>query len=174
MASCGESGSPAVPAAELPSGGLVRESLKPQPPPPLVLSDRSPIGGGLRHTLFQPWTGLSLYTFPPIPLLAELGMRFHADLKTLRLTVWTLSGIPSRVRAFHRRLSKRSSLPLDTQLEQVYKGRWESFVSWCDERGENPIRASMKHVLDFLQAKSETRTVNTIKRYVTTEYGPYT
>ena len=47
----------------------------------------------------------------------------------------------------------------------VYKGRWESFVSWCRERGENPIHMSLKHVLDFLQTKSERLAVNTIKGY---------
>ena len=50
----------------------------------------------------------------------------------------------------------------------VYKGRWESFVSWCSERGENPIHMSLKHILNFLQAKSEALAVNTIKGYLTT------
>ena len=49
----------------------------------------------------------------------------------------------------------------------VYKGRWEHFVSWCSKGGDNPIRTSQKHILDFLQAKSETLAVNTIKGYVT-------
>ena len=55
----------------------------------------------------------------------------------------------------------------DTTRE-VCKGRWESFVSWCGERDENPIRTSLKHVLDILQTKSETLAVNNIKGYVTT------
>ena len=46
----------------------------------------------------------------------------------------------------------------------VYKGRRESFVSWCSE---NPIRTSLKHILDFLQTKSERLAVNTSKGYVT-------
>ena len=48
----------------------------------------------------------------------------------------------------------------------MYKARWESFVSWCSKKGENPIHTSLKHILDFLQAKSETLAVNTIKGYV--------
>ena len=48
----------------------------------------------------------------------------------------------------------------------VYKGRWESFVSWCSKRSENSSHTSLKH-LDFLQTKSETLAVNTIKGYVT-------
>ena len=48
----------------------------------------------------------------------------------------------------------------------VYKGKWESFVTWCGQRGENPICTSLKH-MDFLQAKSEMLAVNTIKGYVT-------
>ena len=52
-------------------------------------------------------------------------------------------------------------------IRTVYKGRWESFVSWCHEKGENPIRTSLKHVLDFVQTKSERLAVNNIKEYVT-------
>ena len=52
-------------------------------------------------------------------------------------------------------------------MRAVYKGRLESFVSWCGERGENPIRMPLKLVQDFLQAKAETLVLNTIKGYVT-------
>ena len=34
--------------------------------------------------------------------LPDKGMLFHADLKTLTLTAWKLSSVPSRVRVFHR------------------------------------------------------------------------
>ena len=33
--------------------------------------------------------------------------------------------------------------------EAVYYGSWESFVSLCDGKGQNPIRISLKHVLDI-------------------------
>ena len=54
----------------------------------------------------------------------------------------------------------------DTTRE-VYNGRWESFISWCGERGQNPICTSPKQILDFLQLKSEVLAMNTIKGYVT-------
>ena len=50
---------------------------------------------------------------------------------------------------------------------KVYKSRWESFTSWCGERGENLISSPLKHVLDFLQLKAETLSVNTLNGYVT-------
>ena len=49
----------------------------------------------------------------------------------------------------------------------MYRERWKSFVSWCSERGENPLHASLKNVLDFLHAKFEALAVNTTKGYVT-------
>ena len=48
----------------------------------------------------------------------------------------------------------------------VYNDRWVSFVSWCIERGQNPIRMSVKRALDFLQLKSEVLAMNTMKGYV--------
>ena len=48
----------------------------------------------------------------------------------------------------------------------VYNSRWKSFASCYGERGQNPISTSVKHVLDFLQLKSETLAVNTLKGYV--------
>ena len=60
-----------------PSGGLVHESLEP-PSSPLVLLDWSPIGCGLR-LLSQPWTGLSLYAFPPILLLERTLVKIRED-----------------------------------------------------------------------------------------------
>ena len=45
------------------------------------------------------------------------GMLYHANLLNIRLAVWKLSGIPSRIEAF--------------------------------QKGEIPIRTSLKHVLDF-------------------------
>ena len=50
---------------------------------------------------------------------------------------------------------------------KVYNSRWESFTSWCGERGENPVSTPVKHVLDFLQLKAEMLSVNTLKGYVT-------
>ena len=57
---------------------------------------------------------------PPAPMQegSPVSTPFHTDLKTLRLTAWKLSGIPSRIKAFQSQLSGRSSLPLETQLEQ--------------------------------------------------------
>ena len=49
---------------------------------------------------------------------SSVRMPFHTDLKTLRLIAWKLSDVPSRIKAFQSQLSGRSSLPLDTQLEQ--------------------------------------------------------
>ena len=46
---------------------------------------------------------------------SPVSMPFHTDLKTLRLTAWKPSGVPSRIKAFQSQLSGRSSLPLDTQ-----------------------------------------------------------
>ena len=54
-----------------------------------------------------------------------------------------------------------------TPLERVCNSKWESFSSWCGERGQNPVRTSVKHVLDFLQLKTETLAVNTLKGYAT-------
>ena len=156
---------------EHPSGGLVSESLE-LPSSPLVLSEWSTIGGGLRcpvptmdgavplHLSPDPTpredagqdqggSGRGGHRHPPtwlrrfwyhllqmackIPLLfpgkkdllsqclPNKAMLFHADLKTLRLTAWKLSGIPSRVRAFQRQLSKQFLLPLETQLVQCTK-----------------------------------------------------
>ena len=51
--------------------------------------------------------------------------------------------------------------------QKVYNSRWDSFTSWCGERGQNSVSTSVKHVLDFLQLKSETLAVNTLKGYVT-------
>ena len=135
--------------------------------------------------LSQPWKGLSLYTFPPIPLLQKTlvkiredqaadeviiitpswprrswyhllqmackiplllpcrrnllsqcqpdkGTLYHTNLQTLRLTVWKLIGMPSRIRAFQTQLSRLYSLPLEIQLEQCI-GQMRSFVSWCGE-----------------------------------------
>ena len=53
--------------------------------------------------------------------LYNKGMLFHTDLKTHRFTVWKLSSVPSRIEVFQRQISKRSSLPLETQLEQCTK-----------------------------------------------------
>ena len=50
---------------------------------------------------------------------------------------------------------------------KVYNGKCESFISWCSERGQNSIHTFVKHILDFLQLKSEVLAVNTIKGYVT-------
>ena len=50
---------------------------------------------------------------------------------------------------------------------KVYNSRWENFSSWCDGSCQNPISTSVKHVLDFLQLKSETLAMNTLKGYVT-------
>ena len=51
-------------------------------------------------------------------------------------------------------------------IQAVYQGSWEGFISWCRERGENPIRAPLKCILDFLLLKSGELAVNTIKGYV--------
>ena len=150
MVSLRESGAPAVPTVEHSPGGLVCEPPEPSPPS-LVLSDRSPVGAGLRHpvptmdvavTLRLPpntttrtnmvkiredqadkiviapscprrsWYHLFLQMACKIPLLLpcrrnllshclpDKGTLFHTDLKTLRLTVWKLSSVPSRVKAF--------------------------------------------------------------------------
>ena len=40
-------------------------------------------------------------------------------------------------------------------------------ISWCVKRGQNPICACIKHVLDVLQLKSEVPAMNTMKGYVT-------
>ena len=50
---------------------------------------------------------------------------------------------------------------------KVYNSRWESFTTWCGERGENPVSTRVKHILDILQLKAETLSVNTLKGYVT-------
>ena len=49
---------------------------------------------------------------------------------------------------------------------KVYHSRWQSFASWCHERDQNPVCASVKHVLDFLQSKYEALAVNTMKGYL--------
>ena len=46
---------------------------------------------------------------------------------------------------------------------KVYNGRWESFASWCSKRDQNPISTFVKHILDLLQLKSETLSVNNLK-----------
>ena len=51
--------------------------------------------------------------------------------------------------------------------QKGYNSRWEGFTSWCSKRGQNPISSSVKHILDFLQLKSETLTVNSLMGYVT-------
>ena len=72
-----ESGAPVGSAVKQIQNGLVRNS--PEPPPlPLVLSDRSPFGGVLQR-LSQPWTGLSLYAFPLIPLLEKTLVKISED-----------------------------------------------------------------------------------------------
>jgi len=121
--------------------------------------------------LLQPWTGLSLYVFPPFPLLqkvllkiredrpeavilitptwprrswyhlllqmacevplllsikmdllsqrlAQKGTLYHSDLKTLKLAAWKLSGTPSRVLAFQKRLSPQPWQPHASPPEQ--------------------------------------------------------
>ena len=90
--------------------------------------------------------------------LPNKSMLFHVNLKTLRLTAWKLSCVPSRVMAFQGQLSKQSSLPLETQLEQCTKAGGRVLLASV---------ASMKHVLDLLQAESDTLALNTIKGYVT-------
>ena len=51
---------------------------------------------------------------------------------------------------------------------QVYKSRWESFSSWCVERGQNPISISCEARPGLPKAqKSETLAVNTLTGYVT-------
>ena len=50
---------------------------------------------------------------------------------------------------------------------KVYNVRLESFASWCSERGQNPVCASLKHIVDFLQLKSAILALNTFKGYVT-------
>ena len=98
--------------------------------------------------------------------LADKGTLFHADLKTLRLTV------EAKWRSFQGQgfsevtIKTILSATRDTS-RVVYKGRWESFISLCGERGQNPIRVSLIQVLDFLQGKAETLAVNMIKGYVT-------
>ena len=67
-----------VPTVEHSPGGLIREPPEPSPPL-LVLSDRSPIGSGLGCALSQPWTGLSLYAFTPIPLLERTLVKIRED-----------------------------------------------------------------------------------------------
>ena len=54
----------------------------------------------------------------------------------------------------------------DTSRMILYGG-WQSFISWCGERGQNPIGTSVKYFLDFLQLKSELLAVNTMTGYVT-------
>ena len=49
----------------------------------------------------------------------------------------------------------------------VYHGRWQSFVSWCCERNQNPVHTYVKQVLNFLQFNPEALAVNTMKGYVT-------
>ena len=48
---------------------------------------------------------------------------------------------------------------------KVYHGQWQTFKS--HEWDQNPICASVKHVLDLLQSKSEALAVNTMKGYMT-------
>ena len=50
---------------------------------------------------------------------------------------------------------------------KVYNGRWQAFIRWCRERNQNSVRTSVKHVLEFLQLKSEALAVNNMKDYVT-------
>ena len=50
---------------------------------------------------------------------------------------------------------------------KVYNGGYKSFANWCSERGQNPVSTSVKHILDFLQLKSKTLAVKTLKGYVT-------
>ena len=47
-------------------------------------------------------------------------------------------------------------LPLKKQLEQCIKVDGKTFVSWCDENGQKPIRTSLKLILGYLQFQSET------------------
>ena len=49
----------------------------------------------------------------------------------------------------------------------VYDSRWKAFVSWCSERSFNPVSTVLTNVLDFLQHLVPSRSVNTIKGYVT-------
>ena len=58
-------------------GGSVRLSPKPSTPL-LVLSDRSPAGKAT-NALSQPWAGLYLYAYPPIPLLERTLIKIRED-----------------------------------------------------------------------------------------------
>ena len=79
----------------------------------------------------------------------------EAERRTLRDKDFSDAGIRTILTAVH-----------DTS-RKVYNSRWECFFSWCGERGLNHISTSVKHVLDFLQLKSETLGVDTLKGYVT-------
>ena len=59
-------------------GGLIRLSLEP-PTSLLVLSDRSPNGGSLQCPFPVVDRGLSLYAFPPIPLLERTLIKIRED-----------------------------------------------------------------------------------------------
>ena len=50
--------------------------------------------------------------------LPDKGMLYHADLETLQLMAWKLSGIPLTTRAFLMQLSVQSSLPPVKPLER--------------------------------------------------------
>ena len=79
----------------------------------------------------------------PSQQLVAKGMLFHSDLKTVRLAAWKLSSKPTRV---------------------LSDARWQAYSSWCVKRDFNPTL--QRQVLGFLQWKSRTLQMNTVKGYV--------
>ena len=104
--------------------------------------------------------------------LPDKGMLFHTDLKTrlktLRVTAWKLSSIPSRIETFQTQLSRQSLL---LPLEQYTKVGGKVLLAGV-AKGAKITFTHLSNVLDFLQTKSERLAVNTIKGYVTASSRP--
>ena len=103
------------------------------------------------NALSQSWTRLSVYGYPPIPLLERTLIKIREDQAEEAIVIapqWP------RRSWYHLLLQMTCEIPL-------------LFTRWCGERGENPVSTPSKHVLDFFQLKAETLSVNTLKGYVT-------
>ena len=76
VTSLGESGGPAVPTVEHSPGGLIHKPPE-QSTAPLCRTSH-PLEAA-SDALPQPWRGLSLYAFPPIPLLKRTLVKIRED-----------------------------------------------------------------------------------------------
>ena len=67
--------------------------------------------------------------------LPDKGMLYHTDLQTLRLTVWKLELCALQDKGISDATIKAIHVTTRDTTRIVYKGRWESFVTWCGNTG---------------------------------------